>query len=51
MRTKRDENTSSFLKKSFSVTYDQIQGILFFSKIESIEEFPLKEGKITSLNY
>jgi hypothetical protein len=35
-------------KISFSVTLDQIQ-VLIFSKIESNGGFPLKGGKITSL--
>jgi hypothetical protein len=38
-------------KISFSVTLDQIQRFLFFSKIESIGGFPLKGEKITSLHW
>jgi hypothetical protein len=36
-------------KISFFVTLNQIQRVLFFSKIELIGRFPLKGGKITSL--
>jgi hypothetical protein len=38
-------------KISFSVTLDQIIVFFIFSKIESFGGFPLKGGKITSLQY
>jgi hypothetical protein len=46
---KRGKNTSTYLEKYHFRSLDiKSRGFHFFFKIEPIEEFPLKGGKITS---